>query len=343
MSDPRLARGARNAIDVCLRVRPSEKVTLITDRGTHEVAESLLDQIKRVGSPYDVFVLEDHGRRPMKNTPEAILRSLEASDVGIYCVWPQPGELIARMQVIDLVERKRIRYAHMVSITKKIMHQAMQADYTKIDEFSRKILSLVEPAKRIRVRTPAGTDLEAFFSPHLKWIKTSGVISPDYWSNLPGGEVFTAPHRVNGTWVVDGTIGDYLCEKYGDLRQTPLTLEIENNRLKSARCVRRELVEEFLSYCETDENSNRVGEFAIGTNLSVAEMIGALLQDEKFPGVHLAFGNPCPNQTGANWTSTTHIDVLARECDIWIDDQKIMEKGNFLFEQLDFDYNVCAL
>ena len=27
----------------------------------------------------------------------------------------------------------------------------------------------------------------------------------------------------------------------------------------------------------------------------------AILQDEKFPGVHIAFGSPGPNQTGADW------------------------------------------
>ena len=33
-------------------------------------------------------------------------------------------------------------------------------------------------------------------------------------------------------------------------------------------------------------------------------MIGVLLQDEKIPGVHLAFGDPYGSQTGADWKST---------------------------------------
>ena len=55
-------------------------------------------------------------------------------------------------------------------------------------------------------------------------------------------------------------------------------------------------------------------------------MIGVLLQDEKIPGVHLAFGDPYGSQTGAPWKSRTHIDVLTRACDVWIDDEQVIGK-----------------
>jgi aminopeptidase len=42
---------------------------------------------------------------------------------------------------------------------------------------------------------------------------------PNKWGNLPGGETFTTPGEVNGTFVIDGVVGDYLCAKYGDLRE----------------------------------------------------------------------------------------------------------------------------
>ena len=55
------------------------------------------------------------------------------------------------------------------------------------------------------------------------------------------------------------------------------------------------------AYCHTDENSDRVGEFAIGTNIAIRDVIGNILQDEKIPGVHIAFGNPYAVHTGADW------------------------------------------
>ena len=56
-------------------------------------------------------------------------------------------------------------------------------------------------------------------------------------------------------------------------------------------------------------------------------MIGILLQDEKVPGVHIAFGDPYGSQTHADWKSRTHVDVLTRECDVWIDDEQVIADG----------------
>ena len=73
-----------------------------------------------------------------------------------------------------------------------------------------------------------------------------------------------------------------------------------------------------------------MGEFAIGTNLALTHVVGNILQDEKIPGVHMAFGDPYGAHTGAQWTSTTHIDVVGQHFDIWADDRKIMSAGKFL-------------
>jgi aminopeptidase len=172
-------------------------------------------------------------------------------------------------------------------------------------------------------------------NPDYKWFKTSGIISPEKWGNLPGGECFTAPGEVNGTFVVDGVVGDFLCARYGILKATPLTLKIEENRLVSASSDNKDLERDFWAYTHTDENSNRVGEFAIGTNIGVSRVIGNILQDEKFPGIHIAFGDPYGNHTGAPWKSTTHIDVVGLRFNIWLGnadghEEQIMNEGSFL-------------
>jgi len=73
-----------------------------------------------------------------------------------------------------------------------------------------------------------------------------------------------------------------------------------------------------------------VGEFAIGTNVGVSSIIGNILQDEKLPGLHLAFGHPYSEHTGACWSCTTHLDVVGRHFDIWFDGDLVMADGKFL-------------
>jgi len=330
--DPELTPGARNAVNVCLRVQPNEKVTVITDEATKEIAAAIVHELENVGSPYVAWVLEELAPRPLTDLPREILDDLETSQVSIFAVQAQRNELRSRMQMTDVVNRRRIRHAHMVNINRQIMLEGMRADFLKVDRISTKVVEMVRRAKQIRAKTAAGTDLVADLNPNYRWLKTSGIISPDKWGNLPGGEIFTTPGEVNGTFVIDGVVGDYLCAKYGDLKQSCLTIHIKGNRLVEAHSSNRQLEEDFWRYTHTDENSDRVGEFAIGTNIELKDVIGQILQDEKYPGVHIAFGNPYGAHTGAEWDSTTHIDVVGREFDIWVDDQQIMRRGQFLIE-----------
>ena len=328
--DQELLPGARNAVRVCLNIQPTERVTLITDRECEDIAASLVHEIEQVGAPYRLFVLEDIASRPLAGLPAVIAEDMEQSQVSIFAVRVQTNELPSRMEMTNIVNRRRMRHAHMVNINRQIMLEGMRADYQKVDRLSQKVLDLVSVASRIRATTRAGSDFEARLNPNYRWLKTSGLISPDKWGNLPGGEVFTTPGEVNGTFVIDGVVGDYLCEQFGSLEDAPLTARIKGNRLTEAFSDNKPLEDAFWKYTHTDENSDRVGEFAIGTNIELTHVIGHILQDEKFPGIHIAFGNPYGAHTGADWYSATHIDVVGTKFDIWVDDQQIMRDGGFL-------------
>jgi aminopeptidase len=330
--DPEYTPGAVNAVRVCLRVQPEEQVCVITDQATVEIAAAIVHEVENVGAPYHAWVLEDLAERPLTDLPREILEDLESSQVSIFAVQAQTRELRSRIQMTDVVNRRKIRHGHMVNINRQIMLEGMRADFQKVDRLSAKVIAMVRKASKVRATTAAGTDLTADLNPNYKWLKTSGIITPEKWGNLPGGEIFTTPGEVNGTFVIDGVVGDYLCAKFGNLQQNPLTVRMKGNRLTEAHSENRELENDFWKYTHTDENSDRVGEFAIGTNIDLKEVIGQILQDEKYPGVHIAFGNPYGAHTGADWDSTTHIDVVGRKFNIWVDDEQIMRDGKFLVE-----------
>lgn len=325
-----LQPGARNAIRTCLNVQPHERVTVITDREIRPIADALIAEIAQVGASHRLWVLEDEAPRPLTDLPATIAADMELSDVSIFAAHVQQNELGSRMQMTDIVNRRRMRHAHMVNITPQIMVEGMRADYQTVDAISTRVINKVRKAKRIRATTPAGSDFTADLNPDYRWVKTSGLISPEKWGNLPGGEVFTSPGEVNGTFVIDGVVGDWLCDRYGLLTDSPLTVQIHKNRLVEATSPNQALRDDFWAYTHTDENSDRVGEFAIGTNIELKHVIGHILQDEKFPGIHIAFGNPYGAHTGADWYSSTHIDVVGTQFDIWVDDEQIMSRGAFL-------------
>src|SRR5712692_6282571 len=138
-TSPDLLPGAKKAVETCLAIKPGEHVALIADVPSRAVAASLAAAMENVHAACTSLLLEDFGPRPIKSAPAAVLDALEMADVGVLCMNPQPGELGARMAIVRVVERRQIRYAHMVGVTPEIMQQGMRSDYRMVDRLSDKL------------------------------------------------------------------------------------------------------------------------------------------------------------------------------------------------------------
>ena len=331
-----MAEGVRQAVENCLHVVAGDKAVIITDEQTREIGAALRAAIERITGPVTLFLMEDFGARPI-DYPPAIEAALQVADVSIYAAQGAKGELQSfRRRMIKTVEASdKLRHAHMVGITPAIMCDGMCSDYVEIQRVSKRVHDRVKDAREIRVRTERGCDFTAQFSPQLNWLISDGNIRPGKWENLPDGEVCTAPASVNGRVVFDGCLGDYFMARHASLAEMPVVVEIRDGRAvaETLSCDNRPLRDELARYIfETDENSDRVGEFAIGTNTGLTKLIGNLLQDEKFPGIHIAFGSPDPFHTGADWDSTVHLDGSMVAPTITVDGEMLMDKGQFCFE-----------
>src|SRR3954468_2751086 len=164
-----LQPGARNAVEVCLAIQRGERVALIADRASSAVAASIAAVLDELVAPCDPVLIEDVVSRPMTVAPPAVLAALETADAGILCVQPEQGEPGARMAIVSVVERRAIRYAHMVGVTPQIMQQGMRADYRLVDALSQRLCERMPRASRLRVATSGGTALSATFDPNFAW------------------------------------------------------------------------------------------------------------------------------------------------------------------------------
>jgi aminopeptidase len=337
-----LAGGARQAVNNCVKVKQDETVVIITDRESAAIGEALRSAAgKACGSQVRYFVMEDFGERPDHGSPalvfpQEIAQALKDADVSFYAAGSKKGELESfRIPMLEAVESNpNLRHAHMPNIDMEVMGMGMAVDYSLVQRLSAKVYELVKDARSIRVTTGAGTELTAHFTPKHRWVISDGHIRPGHWSNLPDGEVFTCVESVEdgSVLVVDGVLGDYFDRKYGLLDETPLTIRLRGSRAAELDCSNKKLLDELARYLKQDENADRLGEFAIGTAVGLDRLIGNLLQDEKFPGVHVAFGHGYPKQTGSNLTSVGHVDCVLRSCSVTVDGNQIMRESTFLFE-----------
>jgi aminopeptidase len=331
-----IEQGVKQAVENCLRVKAGEMAVIITDKETIEIGSALENAIEKITGKTQFFIMEDFGERPI-DFPQTIEDAIKAADVSVYAAQGAEGELQTfRMPMLKAIEANpKLRHAHMIGITPQIMKDGMCSDYAEIQRISRLVYNKVRNAKKIEVMTEKGNNFVAEFSPELKWNISDGIISPGQWKNLPDGEVFTSPLNINGTVVIDGCLGDFF-DRYGSLERTPIIIEVVDGRAikESVQCDNEQLRQEFSKYLfETDENSNRVGEFAIGTNTGLTKLIYNILQGEKFPGIHIAFGSPLPGKTGAKWDSKAHVDGVIKNTSIYVDGEMIMNKGEFCFEE----------
>lgn len=328
--------GAEQAIRKCIRVQPGEVVVLVTDRSCLEIGKELENVVREITDSISTFVLEDFGERPEDGSkplafPAEIGKALEKANVSIYAASGKRGELKSfRVPMLAFVDAKEdLRHGHMINITKEVMELGMSTDYDEIQTLSKKVYDIVHQARKIRVTSPAGTDFTVTLNPEWKWIISDGRISTTQWKNLPDGEVFTCAQSADGKAVIDGCLGDYFSE-LGTCETFPVTVEMANGIATRLTCpARPELEKELNDYIHQDENAKRVGEFAIGTNVGLDRIIGNLLQDEKFPGVHIALGHGYPEKTGSPWFSDAHIDLVMRRVTVEVEGRTIMRDGTF--------------
>ncbi|MFH1472508.1 MAG: aminopeptidase [Nanoarchaeota archaeon] len=321
-----LEYGVYQTVNSCVKIKPNENVVILTDNKIKAVAARIADAVKKITPNIKTYTLNDYGKRPFK-IPPFILEDIKKSDAAFVITEYIYGDMPVLYEPVNgAVTKSRTRMAALVDIDESLLKDGMNADYEKIGKFSKKIYRIVKNAKKIRVITDLGTDITVTLG--YKWAVFDGIPRPGKWVNLPDGEVLTAPKNVDGVVVVDGSI-----EFLGILTQHPMKIEIKDGfaQKESVSCARKEIKDKFTELVfTTDENSSRVGEFAFGTNLFLKNLSGNLLQDEKFPSIHIAFGDPHGSLTGAKWRSNNHMDAIILKPTVFVDDVKVMEKENIL-------------
>ncbi len=328
--------GARIAARLCMGITAADRVFILTDRITHGIGRLLSEEASEAGGEVILHDLEQYAERPVKALPESLRAELLKfrPTVTFYAASTQPGEITFRNGLrVFLLNDLNVRHAHMPGVTSQVMQEGMRADYRSVASVTTAVYDMVRIAETIHVTTPDGADLTATFDPALRWVPCTGIYHrAGQWGNLPEGETYSCPKTVEGVLVVH-MVGDYFSERYGVLKE-PLTIEIRNSVAVALHSSNRALVDELNAYMDSAENARRVGEFGIGTNIGLKRLVGNLLQDEKLPGIHVAFGNPYPAETGALWSSSLHVDVVPLHCTISVDGETIMKDGRFDYELL---------
>jgi aminopeptidase len=183
--------------------------------------------------------------------------------------------------------------------------------------------------KRLLERTDVvkivGKDTDLTFS-----IKGRKAIVCAGESNMPDGEIFTAP--VEGT--VEGRIYYDFPAIFGGREVSGIRLRFEKGKVVEAGAEKNGDL--LLGLLDTDKGARIPGEFGIGYNYGIDRFTRDILFDEKIGGtIHIALGKSYAESGGKN-DSALHWDMikdLRKDGAIYLDDRPIMEKGKFHFKK----------
>ncbi|MBW2264476.1 MAG: aminopeptidase [Deltaproteobacteria bacterium] len=328
-ADPALAEAGRRGLTTCLGAVKDDTVTVVADEKNIVVGAAFLSAAIDAGIKTHAFLMEKHGKRPMKRFSDSAVQAIESSTVTVLAVTPQPGELKSRIQFIDLTTKHQIRHAHLVSVSPDALRMGMRADYNAVDALQERILEVLGHAGGVHVFSALGTNLDVTFANDHRWVRSNGLIKPGYWQNLPSGQVYTCPATCDGSYVADWSIGDWFEQSYPDLHEHPVTLSLSGGRLTSVSCPNRKLARELTLFTRSSKNGDRVGEIGFGTNPFLKFMKGQMVLNEDVPGVHLALGDPFQDKTGASWSSSVRVPLVGAGMSITAGDRVVMEEGVF--------------
>ncbi len=182
-----------------------------------------------------------------------------------------------------------------------------------------RLVAWLSDKSHAEVRGP-GIDLTFDFGGR-KWKNSFGI------RNFPDGEIFTSPIEES----VNGHVEFNHPTVYVGRELSGITLTFKDGVVVDAHAAKDEPT--LLNQLDLDEGARRLGEFAIGTNMSITRFTREILFDEKMGGtVHMALGLGFPELGGVN-KSVVHWDMVHGMLDggeIWIDGQLFYRAGQFM-------------
>lgn len=328
--DFEVVNAARRILEGSLGLVPGERVVVLIDEARRDLGPALVEVASAAGAKPTVFCLEDLEPRPVRQLPKPIRDELESAQASLLLVGYADGEHPMRIELLQEVARLGLRHAHMPGVTRRSLLAGFTVDPSRIVDTSRAVRTRLRPDSKLKLRTPAGSDLEVKLHPAYRWAEHVGVIRPGRWENLPSGELMTAPADAHGVFVADASVGGPFGQAAGLLAHTPIRFEIDHGVCKSVHCPDRQLQRDVDAFLHQDSYAMHVGTIVIGTNVGIVEPLGDAICDQNVPGLHITFGTTFPEKTGAPTRTRAQLSVNCAHADVDLDGTALIRNARYM-------------
>lgn len=197
------------------------------------------------------------------------------------------------------------RCASMPGVEKRMEKTSFQADYIRVKKYAMKLKKLLDDATSARIAFSTKDTLNIDLRNRVAGADTGECQKKGQTINFPSGEGFIAPYEgfvdeidLFGESKTEGVLPLYIDDEI--IRCTVKYNRIDNVITQSSKANK---FNDFLSENKTRRN---IAELGIGCNPN-AVVIGNILEDEKVPGLHIAYG--MSSHIGGKIKSDLHQDI----------------------------------
>ena len=324
-TEAQMRKSAELVVDVCFGVKEDDVVTIITDDRRKEEADMVATVVSERGAWPIVANNETQIRKALQDThfpmvpPRNLHKAMVTSDQIIIMTnleWanrfahvPAVKESVANQVRIGSIEEGFGRWPISVEDIERTIGNAKSA------------ISLLEGKKRVRVTSPAGTDVEVSIErrPALEVVPVK----------LPGAMMGPAPlwgevayaaveDQTNGTIVVDGNMLGIGVPGHVEY---PITWHVEDGRYRAIEG--REEARRLRDVIAGVSGTEVVAEFAFGT--SDFAPIGSPSEKGRKGTVHFALGDNQNCYPGGQNKSVLHLDGVCHKVTL-----QILDTGEYI-------------
>jgi len=309
-------KGARVAVETCMKTQPEETVLIVTDTHKLRIAEAFAYAAASTGAKTVTTIMEpaqEHAKEP----PKPVAQAMKTAEVVLIPTTKSLSHTDARR----VATKAGARIASMPGIIEDMMRiGGLTADYKQVAKLTDRVVDILIKAKTVKITTPSGTDLTMSIENRPPMPDTGLYHKPGDWGNLPAGEVCLAP--VEGT-----TNGTLVMDSMGSIVTQPLKVTVKDGWAAKFDGPDAAKLESKLK--SADRNAYNIGELGIGTNPK-ARITGNVLEDEKVLGtLHIALGDNT-SYTGGHTKSNIHLDAILFQPTVKMDTGLLMQKGKLL-------------
>lgn len=342
----RALQGARKVLSDCLQLRSGEHVGVIWDETTKDVYHTLELAARELGiivqqCQVDLSYQAAFGLSPHPDLDVRIQAVLQSSSGILTCVSDRTDSGVFRHKLVKEGADRGRRLGHIPGADLNLLAYAVNIDYGPVvqrcDDLALALTLGGKAALTTYVLDAGGEpiaehvlvlNLDGFDrSP----ITSTGIIAPDTWGNLPGGETFIAPIEdgADGSFVLNAALKDHVLRP-----PQHLILRFERGRLREVEGSgpARKAIDGIIEYAKSqgDGNWNGIAELGIGVNTGICNLTGNALFDEKLDGTaHIAIG--ANDGFGGIHSSVIHEDFITWRPSLAIDGEPIMDRGKNAF------------